>query len=35
MAEMNRMKNVGEYLAKNQEFHFTLYQAAACPSPSR
>jgi len=30
-AEMNRMKNVGEYLAKNQEFHFTLYQAAGMP----
>src|SRR4029077_4813637 len=29
--EMNRMKNVGEYLAKNQEFHFTLYQAAGMP----
>ena len=30
-AEMNRMKNVGDYLAKNQEFHFTLYQAAGMP----
>jgi DNA-binding GntR family transcriptional regulator len=30
-AEMNRMKDVGEYLAKNQEFHFTLYQAAGMP----
>ena len=29
--EMNRMKNAGEYLAKNQEFHFTLYQAAGMP----
>jgi DNA-binding GntR family transcriptional regulator len=29
--EMNRMKNVGEYLAKNQEFHFTLYRAAGMP----
>ena len=29
--EMNRMKNVGEYLAKNQEFHFTLYQASGSP----
>lgn len=30
-AEMNRLKNVNDYLAKNQEFHFTLYQAAAMP----
>ena len=29
--EMSRLKNVGEYLAKNQEFHFTLYQAARMP----
>jgi DNA-binding GntR family transcriptional regulator len=29
--EMNRVKNVNEYLAKNQEFHFTLYQAANMP----
>jgi len=30
-AEMNKLKNVNEYLAKNQEFHFTLYQAANMP----
>ncbi len=30
-AEMSRIKNTVEYLAKNQEFHFTLYQAAAMP----
>jgi DNA-binding GntR family transcriptional regulator len=30
-AEMNRLKNVGEYLARNQEFHFTLYRAARMP----
>jgi DNA-binding GntR family transcriptional regulator len=30
-AEMNRLKKVGEYLAKNQEFHFTLYRAARMP----
>jgi len=30
-AEMSRLRNVGEYLAKNQEFHFTLYQAARMP----
>src|SRR5262249_38237701 len=30
-AEMNKVKSVNEYLAKNQEFHFTLYQAANMP----
>ncbi len=30
-AEMGRIKSFGDYLAKNQEFHFTLYQAARMP----
>jgi DNA-binding GntR family transcriptional regulator len=31
LADMNRVKSVNEYLAKNQEFHFTLYRAADMP----